>query len=457
MATKGALKGDSGLGECRAAIGDGGRGIQAAKQPTDGGFGGRAVNAVTYLWVALGGALGSVGRAWLAAMAARITGPQFPWGTILINIVGSFVIAFFGTMTAATGGRFALSADARAFVMVGICGGFTTFSSFSLQTLELARDGRPGQALANVALSVCLCLASVTAGYLGAVALNQGRVVESAAQARPVAPAPRVQAILDRPAAADGVLSAAKWLLGQDGHGQIDALAVRPRPLAATLPSEEVVTGEHTAEEAVRSGDAGKLLRAVTDWSERTGDVAVGWEVVEGPPGEAVAARARTADFTVIRRPDRNADQLAQEALHAALFEARCCVLMVPSNIAPIARSPEVIAVAWKHDPAATRAVQSAIPLLRRARRVAVLCATEETGATPVPRVLADHGVSAEVLPVPGEGLPLGAVLIEAAHKLSADLLVLGAFTHSELRERVLGGVTEFVLSEADLPVLMRH
>lgn len=129
---------------------------------------------MTYLWIAIGGALGSVGRAWLALLVARLTGPQFPWGTILINVVGSFVIGLFATLTAPAGGRVSVPPDARAFVMVGICGGFTTFSSFSLQTLELARADQYGHALANVALSIVLCLASVAAGYYSGAALSRG-------------------------------------------------------------------------------------------------------------------------------------------------------------------------------------------------------------------------------------------------------------------------------------------
>ena len=126
----------------------------------------------SYLLIGLGGALGSIGRAWLAVTVARITGPQFPWGTILVNIIGSFVIGFFGTLTA-SGSRFAMTVDARTFVMVGICGGFTTFSSFSLQTLELARDGRMTQAFGNIGLSVMLCLSAVAAGHYGAVTINR--------------------------------------------------------------------------------------------------------------------------------------------------------------------------------------------------------------------------------------------------------------------------------------------
>ena len=126
---------------------------------------------MTYAWIAAGSALGGVGRYWLALAMVRLTGPAFPWGTILINILGSFVIGFFGALTAA-GGRLAVPPDIRAFVMVGLCGGFTTFSSFSLQTLDLLRDGRTAQALGNVGLSVLFCLAAVAAGHYAASALN---------------------------------------------------------------------------------------------------------------------------------------------------------------------------------------------------------------------------------------------------------------------------------------------
>lgn len=127
---------------------------------------------IVYFWIGVGGAVGSIARAWLALAVARVTGPQFPWGTILINIIGSFVIGFFGSLTA-SGSRFAASANIRAFVMIGLCGGFTTFSSFSLQTLELLRDGSVTQALGNIGLSVALCLLAVAVGHYGAAVINR--------------------------------------------------------------------------------------------------------------------------------------------------------------------------------------------------------------------------------------------------------------------------------------------
>lgn len=124
------------------------------------------------LWIALGGALGSVARYWIAVWALPVS-RSLPWGTIGINVAGSFLIGFFGTLTLASG-RHPAPEWLRLFVMVGVCGGFTTFSSFSLQTLDLLRADAWGRALANVGLSVLLCLASVAAGHCAAAALNGG-------------------------------------------------------------------------------------------------------------------------------------------------------------------------------------------------------------------------------------------------------------------------------------------
>ena len=126
---------------------------------------------ITYLYIALGGALGSVARAWLTVAFVDLAGAAFPWGTVLINVTGSLVIGAFAAITAPDS-RFAAAFDTRAFVIIGLCGGFTTFSSFSLQTLELLRDGRVGSACANVGVSVLLCLAAVTAGHYAAAALK---------------------------------------------------------------------------------------------------------------------------------------------------------------------------------------------------------------------------------------------------------------------------------------------
>ena len=124
-----------------------------------------------YFLIAFGGALGSVLRFWLSGLTAAHIGETFPGGTLLINVLGSFVIGFFATLTGPEGRWFA-GAETRQFVMTGICGGFTTFSSFSLQTLNLARGGEWLRAGGNVTGSVALCLAAVWLGHLLATQLN---------------------------------------------------------------------------------------------------------------------------------------------------------------------------------------------------------------------------------------------------------------------------------------------
>ena len=121
---------------------------------------------MTFFWVAFGSALGGVSRYAITRWTAPFSA-QLPWGTMLINVLGSFVIGFFGTYTLASG-RHPASENMRLFVMVGLCGGFTTFSSFSLQTFDLVRAGAWGRAFANVLLSVALCFVAVAAGHFAA-------------------------------------------------------------------------------------------------------------------------------------------------------------------------------------------------------------------------------------------------------------------------------------------------
>jgi CrcB protein len=121
---------------------------------------------ISYALVALGSAIGGVARHWCGNLVATSTAGAFPWGTLFVNVSGSFLIGVFAAM---------LDSDdrmAREFVMVGVLGGYTTFSAFSLQTLDLLRDGKLAHAGANVALSVVCCLAAVWIGYLAARTLR---------------------------------------------------------------------------------------------------------------------------------------------------------------------------------------------------------------------------------------------------------------------------------------------
>jgi fluoride exporter len=125
----------------------------------------------SYFWIAIGSALGGVARYWCSGVAARLVGETFPWGTIGVNVLGSFIIGFFATLTGPDG-RVYVGSLGRQFVMIGICGGYTTFSSFSLQTLNLMNDGEWFRAGANIVLSVVCCLVAVWIGHLAAASMN---------------------------------------------------------------------------------------------------------------------------------------------------------------------------------------------------------------------------------------------------------------------------------------------
>lgn len=126
----------------------------------------------TCLIVMAGGALGTLARYVVSVLMLPVS-KELPWGTIVINVTGSFLIGLFGTLTLASG-RYPVSENLRLFVMIGFCGGYTTFSSFSLQTLDLLRAGALGRACVNIAGSVVVCILAVAAGHAMAAYFNGG-------------------------------------------------------------------------------------------------------------------------------------------------------------------------------------------------------------------------------------------------------------------------------------------
>ena len=302
---------------------------------------------LTYFYIALGGALGSVARAWTTNVMVRMAGANFPWGTILINVVGSFIIGFFGALTASDG-RFQVHADARAFVMIGICGGYTTFSSFSLQTLDLFRDGKPGAAFANIGLSVILCLIAVSAGYASAMAFNNGSARTETYQAPKPAGA-RVMgevalAVLDRPETVGSVLSSAARLLHYGAGGRIEALAVRTPPVAEIMLADQSMSPAEEERFRTQEHDWANAVKAtVSRWEpSRAKGIQADFIEAEGDIGHIVAERGRRSDVVVV--PGGEQTQRSRDALHAAIFDTSRAVLSprrnAPATLAGWSPSP---------------------------------------------------------------------------------------------------------------------
>ncbi|MGH7931712.1 MAG: fluoride efflux transporter CrcB [Candidatus Binataceae bacterium] len=127
---------------------------------------------MAYLLVAMGGALGSMARYGLSGFVGAAIGETFPWGTLFVNVTGALIIGFVASLTGPDG-RILVGAPGRQFVMTGICGGYTTFSTFSLETLNLIRGDEWGNAFLNMGLSLAVCLLAVWLGHIAALGLSR--------------------------------------------------------------------------------------------------------------------------------------------------------------------------------------------------------------------------------------------------------------------------------------------
>ena len=265
--------------------------------------------------------------------------------------------------------------------------------------------------------------------------------------------------VLERPKAAARLLRAAECLAILTGGARVNVLALRTPPGYAAITAEANISAELleslAAEETARIAE----LRAIYDrWAIGLADApfTAGWSSVEGLADPVVGEAGRCADFVLVARPAGDDVEPTRRAFRAALFRTERPVLVVPPN--PIGTFGKRVAIAWRDDARAAKAVLPALRCLGGAEQVHVLtCVRHGTAAPALPQILVDHGIRAtlHVLPI-GQGV-FGQALLETAHALGADMLVMGAYAHSPLREALLGGVTRHMLAHADLPVLMRH
>ncbi len=263
-----------------------------------------------------------------------------------------------------------------------------------------------------------------------------------------------VLAVLDRPQTVEAVLSSAAKLLSLEGGGTIQALAVRTPPVAGLMMPDQALThAEEARRRAAEDAWAGEVRAIAGRWAGRANMKALAFRFAEteGDIGQIAGEYGRRSDAMVVAGSARESGK-ARDALHAAIFDTSRAVLVTP----PGSRGEfgRVVAVAWKDDRRSPKAVLAAMPVLAKAEAVHVLRARVDEAI--VPAILEEHGIAAQAHAVRGHG-PVGAQLLELAHELGADLLVMGAYAHGEWREALLGGVTRYMLDHADLPVLMRH
>jgi nucleotide-binding universal stress UspA family protein len=263
--------------------------------------------------------------------------------------------------------------------------------------------------------------------------------------------------VLERPEAAARLLSAAECLAVLAGGARVNVLAVRTPPGYAGMTAEasfgEMLTSLITLEDERIAA----LEAAFRHWTAGTtvAPLTAHWSSVEGL-ADLLVDEGRRADFVVAARPTRDDNEPTRRAFQAVLFKTDRPVLVVPpGGETAFGRRA---AIAWRDDSRAAKAVLPALRCLGSAEQVHVLAGVRQGASQPtIPQILLDHGVEAElhVLPI-GPGA-FGQSLLVKAHDLGADLLVMGAYAHSPLREALLGGVTRYMLAHADLPVLMRH
>ncbi len=187
--------------------------------------------------------------------------------------------------------------------------------------------------------------------------------------------------------------------------------------------------------------------------------VTAAWVEETGREDEITIRRGRLSDLIVMARHTKDADTASALTLNAALFETSRPVL-----VAAPASKPEFkgkLAIAWNGSAEAAHAVSTAMPLISNAESVIVLTAeSDRTSLSVAPDLavyLSWHGVHAELRTFPAGAAQVGASLLKGCAEVGADMLVMGAYTHSRMRQLILGGVTRHVLAEAEIPVLMAH
>jgi nucleotide-binding universal stress UspA family protein len=243
------------------------------------------------------------------------------------------------------------------------------------------------------------------------------------------------------------------------------AMVVAGEGLVVTTPElvESVERQDRNRRERVRAQFASFMERKGVRLGQPTNSMTSGpvaaWVEEESPNSEIVGTRSRVFDITVVARPVKGANIAAMSILEAALFEGGRPILIAPPNV-PVKMGENVV-IAWNGSTETARTVAFSMPFLLKASRVTVISVTGFGVAGPstadVARQLQRNGIPATSKDVAPRDRRAGAVFLEEAAALGADLLVKGAYTQSRVRQMIFGGATDHILSNAELPVLMSH
>jgi hypothetical protein len=263
---------------------------------------------------------------------------------------------------------------------------------------------------------------------------------------------------LSEPTTALQLLQAAQTIADDLRNAHIEVLVVRIPPEATIMPTEEILSkGDRAAIRNAETARAAQLRHIYDAWFAQLAskDARAEWIDVEGLPGKEISARGARADLVIIDRLPEPINQFAKDALNAALFDCGRPVLVIPP--VPVATLGKHVAIAWKDD---SRAIKAVIPAMRYfgAAEISVLVGYRgDVVPNAIPAPISERGVLAKLYPIAIDSDPFGQALLAKAREIGADLLVMGAYVHSPLREMIFGGVTRYVLHHAELPVLMRH
>jgi nucleotide-binding universal stress UspA family protein len=245
-------------------------------------------------------------------------------------------------------------------------------------------------------------------------------------------------------------------------NAHLDVLHVRADPATLVPIVGEGMSGAMVEQvmEAMTKAVEGRSekARSAFDQAASKAGISMTWRQEMGPEPVVLAAAGRLADLTVIGRPDSNADGQLAASLDSALFDTGRPVLVAPPSApATVGRR---VALAWNGSAQSSRVISAALPYLEKAEVISVLTAPGVDKRAPgeaLVAYLARHNLKAAVENVEPHGKSIGHALLEHAQKLGADLLVMGAYGHSRIREMILGGATRDVLAQTTLPVLMAH